>query len=157
MEEQINTTSKLQSLVAGRTRNYKKIYTDIIEDREREYEFKMARKKIEKINNFDTLISRLRVNKMLYKYVKARLKTRYHSVRSTIENMMEHVYQPFKWGDHNGSQTLCDICQTTALRQVLVCSNCNIIYHNQCYDEFERQFHKRKEDKDARIAAAAVV
>lgn len=132
-EHSAPTSNKLQSIVSGRTRNYKKIYMDVIDEREKEYEAVLARKKLEKINNFDTLISRLRINKMLYKYVKARLKTRYHSVRPTIENMMENAYEPYKWEDHKGSQALCDICSRSALRQVLVCSYCNVIYHNQCY------------------------
>ena len=66
-EHSAPTSNKLQSIVSGRTRNYKKIYMDVIDEREKEYEAVLARKKLEKKNNCDTTNSRMRIKKKRYK------------------------------------------------------------------------------------------
>ena len=139
----LSSPSKLEALVKGRTRGYSKIYERGREDREAILQEKIKAKNAHRRNDFDVFISGLSINKMLYKFVKRRLSTRFHSVRCTVENISEDPEPTVPWTNYNGSQSLCDLCNTPALRQVLLCSICNIICHRQCYQKKNPGFRFR--------------
>jgi hypothetical protein len=134
MIEDVNNVSKLSGLVKNRTRNWSKVYCQNVDNREIDYQEKIKAKDQQKVNTFEMLLSRLRVNKLLSKHIKSRLKTRYHSVRKSIENMSVLREKPTDWSKEFGSQSFCDYCRKPAISDCLQCGVCNIVYHKACYN-----------------------
>jgi hypothetical protein len=125
--------SKMRELIEGRTQNWSKIFTDQLDQKAFENENKWRMKAIKEKNNMDTLMARLRVNKLLIDKIRQRLKTSFHSVRRTVENASASVFPTQDWPDYCGSQAFCDYCRKPALAGCLECNTCTIIYHDMCY------------------------
>lgn len=131
--DQGHPKSKMRELIEGRTQNWSKIFTDQLDQKAFENEKKWRIKTIKEKNNIDTLMARLRVNKLLIDKIRGRLKTSFHSVRRTVENVSAPVFPTQDWPDYCGSQAFCDYCRKPALTGCLECKTCTVIYHDMCY------------------------
>ena len=92
----------------------------------------------------DGMIARNFVATSLGKLVRARLKTRYFSVRKSLTNF-EAVDDDYEWDGAFQHRSICDVCNQLCINGCLVCQKCSTVAHRTCINTIisnaQKEFH----------------